>query len=232
MELAESIKVQGILQPIVARKITEGKYQIIAGERRWRAAQLAGLTEVPVILRSTDDQKSLELALLENIQRSDLNPMEEALAYSQLMKDYGLTQQQVAEKVGKDRVTVANLLRLLNLSKEVQSDVAEGRISLGIAKVLLSLTDPKKQKLVAKKAISGGLSVRATEALVKKELNSHRDHLSQVDVAKKMAAGVSEELQKILGTKVALDYKNGRGKLVIHFYSDEEFNKIVDHIKR
>lgn len=229
-ELSASIKEQGILQPIVARKNLKGEFEIIAGERRWRAAQQAGLQEVPVILKDIDDQKSLELALIENIQRENLNPIEEAEAYEQLARDFHLTQQQISEKVGKDRATVANTLRLLSLVAEVKTMLMNGEISAGHAKALLAIQDPAKQKEVAKKIASEKLTVRAAEKLVK-----HATRTKEAKTGDETTLGlidlISEELQKTLGTKVKIDYTNGSGKVVIYYYSDEELTQITDRIK-
>lgn len=233
-ELANSIKEQGILQPIVVRKKDDGNFEIIAGERRWRASQIAGLHEVPVILKETDNQKALELALIENIQREDLNVIEEAKAYSHLMKEYGLTQQQLSEKVGKERATIANVLRLLNLTPEVQNMVALGDLSLGQAKVIMGLIDPLQQKKVAKKVVKNKLTVKATEKLIQQiktgSAVQSADALN-VDVSSKLISSLSEELQKILGTKVSIDYLKGKGKVSVHFYSDDELNQFVDTVR-
>lgn len=173
-ELASSIKDKGILQPIVARKHASGALEIISGERRWRAAQMAGLQEVPVIIRTVDDQDSLELAIIENIQREDLNPVDEAEAYQRLAQEFKLTQQQIAEKVGKERATVANALRLLSLSDPVREMLVNQEISVGHCKVLLSIDNPKTQSDLAKKTIKEQLSVRALEKLVAKTLKGSR----------------------------------------------------------
>lgn len=235
-ELSQSIREKGILQPIVARRTKDGAYQIIAGERRWRAAQLAGLQEVPVLLKESSDQDSLELALIENIQREDLNPIEEAQAYSYLMKEYGLTQQELAVKVGKERATIANVVRLLNLAPEVRQWVLEGKISLGQAKVLLSINDYKLQKALAQKVMQLHLSVRATEKLVaqaqQKNVTVESDLDEAARLAQQAARSVREELQKIMGTKVSIDYSAGKGKLEIHFYSDEELNQLIARFRK
>lgn len=235
--LSKSIKEQGIIQPILARKVKNGRIEIIAGERRWRAAQAAGLQEVPVILKETDDQKALELALIENIQRQDLTPIEEALAYNYLLNEYGLTQQQLADKLGKERVTIANLLRLLNLSSEVKDMLVSGEITLGQAKVLLMLSDPLMQKKVALKVVKGKLTVRATENLIKKLLNTNKKCLEEEDDEKerfktKLIKDLSDQLQKMMGTKVSIDYSKNKGKLSIYYYSEEELNKIVENLRQ
>jgi ParB family chromosome partitioning protein len=229
-ELAQSIRVQGILQPIVARKRGAQDFEIIAGERRWRAAQLAGLHEVPVLLQDVGDQKALELALIENIQRQDLNPMEEAMAYSHLIEDYSLTQQQLAEKIGKDRVTIANTLRLLQLTHDVRAMVSAREISLGQAKILLMIQDPLDQKKMALQIVREKLSVRACERLVHKyqaaKTQSPKDTVEQTSVK-----AVSEELQKLMGSKVTIDYNDGKGRISIHFYSDDELTEFTQKVR-
>jgi len=236
-ELASSIKQNGILQPIVARKLPNGKFEIIAGERRWRAAQIAGLHEVPVLLKTMENQAALEIAIIENIQREDLNPIEEAEAYQRLAQEFHLTQQQVAEKVGKDRATVANSMRLLALPQQIRQMVVQAEISAGHAKVLLSLANPAAQLELAKKISQQKLSVRQLEKLVAAEAAGKSaeseasakapDH----GVTQRLIAGLSEELQKVLGTKVSIDYLNSKGRISIQFYSDEELTQIVDRLK-
>lgn len=236
-DLSASIKEKGILQPIVARRTTDGKFEIIAGERRWRAAQTAGLREVPVILKKIHDQDSFEFAIIENIQRADLNPMEEAEAYERLMKDFNLTQQQVADKVGKERATVANALRLLALPSELKAMVSGGSLSSGHAKVLLSLESPAEQVRLAKIVSAEKLSVRATERLVAKTKSAPfgattNNSRLNVDVSKRLIDGLSTELQKLMGTKVAIDYSNSKGKISISFYSDEELSQTVEKLRK
>jgi len=236
-ELASSIKQNGILQPIVARKLPNGKFEIIAGERRWRAAQIAGLHEVPVLLKTLENQAALEIAIIENIQREDLNPIEEAEAYQRLAQEFHLTQQQVAEKVGKERATVANSMRLLALPQQIRQMVVQEEISAGHAKVLLSLTNPAAQLELAKKISQQKLSVRQLEKLVAAEAAGKSveaeasakapDH----GVTQRLIAGLSDELQKVLGTKVSIDYLNSKGRISIQFYSDEELTQIVDRLK-
>lgn len=234
-ELAQSIKENGILQPIVARRTVSGKLEIVAGERRWRAAQLAGLHEVPVLLRTFNDKEALELAIVENIQREDLNPIEEADGYSRLITEFKLSQQQVAEKVGKDRATVANAIRLLSLPNEVKEMIAENTLSVGHAKVLLALPEPRKQIEYAKKVINEKVPVRKLEKMVQAiakgvEQNDYPE-VAPKGVSERLVEGLSEELQKALGTKVAIDYSNSKGKIVIHFYSDDELTNFVDRLK-
>lgn len=228
-ELAASIREKGIIQPLIARKLPSGKFEIIAGERRWRAAQMADLKEVPVLIKQTDERETLELALIENIQREDLNPIEEAEAYDHLMKTYRMTQQDLADRVGKERATVANVLRLLNLCPEVRLMVSVGELGLGHAKVILAVADAQEQIRLAEKAKKENLSVRALEQLINR---------TRKPAAEPEAAGpnvhirnLQDELQKTVGSKVGLDYNEGRGKLTLHFYSDDELNDIVERIR-
>jgi ParB family chromosome partitioning protein len=239
-ELSNSIKQNGILQPIVARKLPNGKFELIAGERRWRAAQLAGLHEVPVILKNLENQATLEMAIIENIQREDLNPIEEAEAYQRLASEFNLTQQQVAEKVGKDRATVANMMRLLALPLQVRDMVTKSEISAGHAKVLLSLPNMTKQIELAKKVLQQKISVRQLEKMVATEAAAEKSGMTEAaskpagvhaQVAQKLVAGMAEQLQKTLGTKVSIDYLNSKGRISIHFYSDEELTQIVERLK-
>jgi len=232
-ELISSIKEKGILQPIVARRIDSDHFEIIAGERRWRAAQAAGLKKVPVILKEVADQESLELALIENLQRHDLNPIEEAEAYQQLANEFSLNQQDIAQKVGKDRATVANSLRLLNLAPEVRQMLVSGEITTGHAKVLLALNDPVKQRALAKKITGEKLTVRAAEKLVQGALKRPLNEGSfQMDVAGKLVKGLEDDLAKTLGTKVEILYNKGKGSIDIRFYSDEDLTRIIEKIKK
>ncbi|WII73027.1 ParB/RepB/Spo0J family partition protein [Bdellovibrio sp. 22V] len=235
-ELSQSIKENGILQPIVARRTSSGKLEIVAGERRWRAAQLAGLHEVPVILKNYDDKQALELAIVENIQREDLNPIEEAEGYARLISEFKLSQQQVAEKVGKDRATVANAVRLLSLPEEVKSMITANDLSVGHAKVLLSLPEPKKQIEFAKKVVNEKIAVRKLEKMVQAVVKGNADEADESpsfdsNVTQRLISGLSDELQKMLGTKVNIDYSNSKGKISIHFYSDDELTNLVDRLK-
>lgn len=236
-ELAQSIRENGILQPIVARKNKAGKLEIIAGERRWRASQMAGLHEVPVILRNYTDKEALELAIVENIQREDLNPIEEAEGYSRLITEFKLSQQQVAEKVGKDRATVANAVRLLALPSEVKLMISQAELSVGHAKVLLGLPDQKKQIELAKKVINEKVPVRKLEKLIQGivkgnvEIQEKQPLNFDSNVTQRLINGLGDELQKLMGTKVNIDYSNSKGKISIHFYSDDELTNLVDRLK-
>ena len=233
-ELSQSIKTNGILQPIIVRKIGEG-FEIVAGERRWRASQMAGLHEVPVIIKNFSDRETLELSIIENVQREDLNPIEEADGYQRLQSEFALSHQQIAEKVGKDRATVSNALRLLLLPKEIKEMLVNSDISTGHAKVLLSVEDKKMQLDLAKFVRDEQISVRKLEGLAKKKSIEPNDLSAKQDldlsVTNRLMIGLADELQKLLGTKVNIDYHNSKGKISIAFYSDEELSQLIDKIK-
>ena len=237
-ELSNSIREKGILQPITAQRLNEREFQIISGERRWRAAQMAGLKEVPVILRTVSEQDSLELAILENIQRADLNPIEESEAYDLLMKTYGLTQAQVADRLGKERSSVANALRLMALPPEVKLMIGGGELSSGHAKVLLGLESMSDQISLAKEVIREKLSVRALEKKVaeKKSMGSGAVSAARpgmgLDVSSKLVEALAGELQKLIGTRVVIDYADRRGKLSVYFHSDEQLTEIVERMRK
>lgn len=237
-ELSASIKEKGIIQPILVRRSSEkNSYEIIAGERRWRAAQLAGIQEVPIIVKDSDDKTTLEIALIENIQRADLGPLEEAEAYQSLASEYKMTQSEIAQKVGKDRATIANAIRLLELPPEIKDMLKSASISVGHAKVLLSVPSQADQVTIAREVVQKRLSVRATEKLVADKLSPAQIieeviTASSEDGIQKLVIRIGEDLQKSLGTKVQIDYQDQRGKLTLHFYSDEELNRLVDKLKR
>jgi len=232
-DLAQSIRENGILQPIVARRTTAGKLEIVAGERRWRAAQLAGMHEVPVILRTLEDKEALELAIVENIQREDLNPIEEAEGYQRLIQEFHLSQSQVADKVGRERATVANALRLLNLSPEVRAMVTTLQLSAGHAKVLLALSEPKQQLELAKRVVFEKMPVRRLEKLIGEYSQGKKTDKGSNDksVIPMAINNLAMDIQKWIGTKVSLEYSSGKGRLVIHFYSNDELNEIAERIK-
>lgn len=230
-ELSQSIKANGILQPIIVRKVKDN-FEIVAGERRWRASQMAGLHEVPVIIRNFSDRETLELSIVENVQREDLNPIEEAEGYLRLQAEFTLSHQQIADKVGKDRVTISNTLRLLNLTAEIRQMLINSDISTGHAKVLLGIEDATKQLELAKLSRDQKLSVRKLEQLAKKKTPlSGSDQEVDLSVTNRLMMGLSDELQKLLGTKVNIDYHNSKGKISINFYSDEELTQLIDKIK-
>ena len=229
-ELADSIREQGIVQPLIVRE-QGGFLELIAGERRWRAAQLAGLTEAPVIVREADDRAVLELALIENLQRENLNALEEAQGYAQLASQFQLTQEEIAVKVGKSRAAVANALRLLKLAPLLQGYVREGRISVGHAKVLLGLDDAKQQQHLAERAIKEALNVRQTEKLVARLLlrpPAERRHAPELPpMADAHIAGLENQLRERFGTKVSLHYQQGQGSVEIKFFNDADLERIL-----
>lgn len=226
-ELARSIRSQGVIQPIVVRKADQG-YEIVAGERRWRASQRAGLMKVPVVVRDIPDDRLLAVALIENIQREDLNPIEEAQGYRQLVDDYHLTQEQIAESVGKDRSSVANHLRLLKLPSEVRNNLGGGTLSMGHARALLALPDEASQLRVARDVIARNLSVRETESIVKKSSTqtAPREEAKK-DVHTKAA---EEKLRFALGTRVRIERKGKGGRIEIEFQSEDELHRIYEHL--
>ncbi len=228
-ELANSIKQYGILQPIIVQKNGD-MYEIIAGERRWRAAKEAGLTEVPVIVRDYDKQKVMEISIIENIQREDLNPIEEAMAYQSLMEEYGLKHDELAEKVSKNRSTITNSMRLLKLSKNIQQMLIDGRISTGHAKVLLSVEDINEQEKIAQELIDKSLSVRELEKLVKKHTKSRKKKDDKDDKDYSLFYREYEDrLKDILGTKVQINTKDkNKGRIEIDYYSAAELERIVE----
>ena len=230
-ELADSIQAQGIVQPLIVRE-NNGHFELIAGERRWRAAQLVGLGEVPVIVRKADDRAVLELALIENLQRENLNPIEEAQGYSQLIGQFQLTQEEVAAKVGKSRALVANALRLLKLAPEIQGYLRDGRLSVGHAKVILGLAAERLQKSAADRILKENLSVRQTEALVTRLQTREAEGFSKPTLPAPAprdahVARLEDQLRERLGTKVQLRYHQGKGALEINFFSDDELERIL-----
>ena len=228
-ELADSIKAQGIIQPIIVRQLAYEKYEIIAGERRWRAAQLAGLTQVPIVVKEMDDRSAMAVALIENIQREDLNPLEEAEALKRLLEEFEMTHQHIADAVGKSRTTVTNLLRLIELHPEVKKLLVNGQLEMGHARALLSL-DGAKQVAAAHKVVKEGLTVRATERLVK-DLHSE-PKIQKIKVVDKDTLRLQESLTASLGAKVVIDHKeNGSGKLVITYTSLDELDGIISQFK-
>jgi ParB family chromosome partitioning protein len=235
-ELANSIKENGIIQPITVRKRASGGFEILAGERRWRAAQTAGLHEVPAIIKTLTDREALQVALIENIQREDLDPIEEAESYERLIQEFSLSQSEAAEKVGKERSSVANALRLLTLPLEIREMLTQKLISVGHAKVILSLSDKARQINLAKKVAEAGMSVRALESEIKSALKTKTEvdaavGALNVDLAGKLAAELADQLQKTLGTKVEINYKSGKGGVFIHFYSDDQLTQIYEKLK-
>ena len=239
-ELTKSVKQYGVLQPIIVKKIGN-RYEIVAGERRWRAAQAAGLSEVPVVVRDYDDQKAKEIAIIENIQRTDLNPIEEALAYKSLIEEYNLTQEELSDKVSKNRSTITNSLRLLKLSKNIQQYMIDGQISSGHARALLSLEDEGKRELLALDIMKRSLSVRDTEKAAKalsKKKNVELSDLTETskeDTVRDLSLFYKEyedSIQGVLGTKVHINQKDkNKGRIEIEYYSQVELDRIMDIFK-
>ena len=227
-ELTDSIRAQGVIQPLLVRQRGE-HFELIAGERRWRASQLVGLKDVPVIVREVDDTAVLELALIENLQRENLNPMEEAQGYSELIQRFQLRQEDVAVKVGKSRAWVANSLRLLKLPADIQGYVRDGRLSVGHAKVILALNDGVEQLLASERVLKQGLSVRATEELVTQMQKGVAEKAGKKPVISVDAhvQDLENKLRERFGTKVQLRYKQGKGKVEVQFFSDDELERIL-----
>lgn len=229
VELSESIKQHGIIQPLILKK-EDDVYMIIAGERRWRAAKQIGLKEVPAIIMDINDRELLEISLIENIQREDLNPIEEAIAYQRLLSDFQLTQGELSERIGKSRTAITNTMRLLNLDDRVQSYIIEGILSEGHGRAILGLQDHNKQYEISQKVIDEGLSVRETEKLVKiinenKEKKKLRENNNQLDP---YYNDIKDKLQGHLGTKVNITDRNNKGKIEIEYYSQEDLQRILD----
>jgi len=230
-ELADSIRAQGVMQPIVVRPIGVDKYEIIAGERRWRACQLAGLDRIPVLVREVPDEAAIAMALIENIQREDLNPMEEAIALARLQQEFELTHQQIADAVGKNRATVTNLLRLMSLRDDVQRLLEHGDLEMGHARALLSLA-PELQASTAQTVVAKGLSVRQTEALVRKLLEGKTEKADKPLNTDADIKSLIESLSEKLGAPVQIQHTaKGKGKLVLTYNSLEELDGILSHIK-
>lgn len=231
-ELRQSIELHGIIQPLTVRRLSTGYYQIIAGERRWRAAKAAGLAEVPAVIIEADDRKVMELGLIENLQREDLNPAEEARGYQVLMTEYGLTQEQLAQRMGKSRPAVANTLRLLALPDEVMAMLEEGTLSAGHARAILPLPSPEAQIACAKKVIEGQLSVRQTEALVKalSRQPKEKPKNDQPDIALYLGE-LEKDLSGTLGRKVKIAHKGKKGKIELEYYGDEDLEVLLAALK-
>jgi len=234
-ELAESIKAKGIIQPILVRPVGGGSYRIIAGERRWRAAQRAGLLKVPVVVRDVadgSDQQLLELALIENVQRENLNPVDEAIAYQRLADQFSLTQEQIAAAVGKDRSSVANFMRLLKLPEEVRADLADGSLTMGHARTLLSLPDAATQRHAAREVISRALSVRDTEALVKRLADPPAPKAAKAEEAPSdvHTRAAEDRMRFALGAKVKIVRRGTGGTIEIAFDGETELNRLYEHL--
>ena len=228
MELADSIRQFGILQPLLVQK-KKNYYEIIAGERRWRAAKLAGIKEVPIIVKDYTDQEIVEISLIENIQRENLNPIEEAMAFKRLLQEFQLKQDEVAERVSKSRTAVTNSMRLLKLSPRVQQMIIDDMISTGHARALLAIDDEEQQFILANKIFDEKLSVRETEKLVKALKNPKKEVKKEKPEHTFIYENIEEQIKNIMGTKVSVNQKaNGKGKIEIEYYSEEELERIYD----
>lgn len=236
-DLADSIRIHGIIQPLTVRRLSSGYYQIIAGERRWRAAKLAGLNEVPAVVIEADDRKVMELGLIENLQREDLNPMEEALGYRSLVEDYGMTQDDVSLRVGKSRSAVANALRLITLPDAIQQLLEEGKLTAGHARALLSAPGGTLQKKLAQKVVNEGLSVRQTETMAKRltrqqqEIEEHGGE-KPVDPMKMYRDAAAKELSNRWGRKVTIIAGPKKGKVEFEYYNDEDLTLLLDRLEQ
>jgi ParB family chromosome partitioning protein len=225
-ELASSVKSKGVIQPVLLRRLGDGGYELIAGERRWRAAKLAGLKRIPAIVRQATDAEVMEVALIENLQRKDLNAMEAARAYQRLMKEFGLTQEAISRQLGKDRSSIANSVRLLSLPTEVQREVELDHLSLGHAKVLLGVPDPTQQIQLGRRAVTERLSVRDLERILLKFTKEGRRR----QIRKGSPSAIEDRLKRKLGTRVRLIEGKRGGKIVIDYYSSADLERILDMI--
>lgn len=229
-DLVSSIKEKGVIQPVIVRQTSNNGYELIVGERRWRASQMAGLTSIPVIIKDVAPVESLEIALIENIQREDLNPLETAEAFQRLINDFNLTHDEMSKKVGKDRATVSNYLRILKLPDAIKNWIAEGALTIGHAKALLQIENQRQQLLIAGKVIDNGLSVRETEALCKKGPASSASPQKVNSPKDPQIASLEEKLMHSLGTRVHLKHKSNKkgGRIEIEYYSLEELDRLLD----
>ena len=229
-ELAASITANGVIQPIVVRSLPNGRFQLIAGERRWLAAKLAGLTKVPAVLREVSDEQAMEMTIVENLQRTDLNPMEQARAYERLSREFKMTQEKMAQRTGKDRASVANFLRLLRLPPETQEKVESGELSFGHARTLLALEDPEAIRNATQKVIALSMSVRQAESYVQGLLHPESKKKQEQKQEEPLDPNVREArdlLQRTLGLKVRIEDKNGRGRVIIEYARLEDFDALL-----
>lgn len=231
-ELAESIKSYGIIQPLILRKYNNDQYIIVAGERRWRAAKMAGLKEVPAVIMELSSKDTLEISLIENIQRQDLNPIEEALAYKRLLNDFKITQEELSKRIGKSRVAIANTIRLTNLDERVQQYIVESIITEGHGRALLAIVDKEKQYEIAQRVIDEKLSVRELENLIKRINDNQQKEKANEELEKlnPYYKEIKNQLQNYFGTKVNILNKKNKGKIEIEYYSEEDLQRILDII--
>ena len=230
-ELAESIKVSGVMQPVLVRPMDGGRFQLIAGERRWLASQRAGKTTVPSIVRQVSNEQAMEMTIIENLQREDLNPIEQARAYERLGREFGLTQEQMAQRTGKERSSVANFLRLLKLPKEVQALVEQDKISFGHAKALMSLDSPEAMLKLANRSVALSMSVRQVEATVQSIMHPEPKRESGDRLVDPNVRQAERDLEGALGVRVQITDRRGKGKIVIHYKSLEDFDRILEALK-
>jgi ParB family chromosome partitioning protein len=234
-ELAASIAATGVVQPIVVRRLPHGHFQLIAGERRWLASQRAGKETIPAIVRQVSDEQAMEMTIVENLQRTDLNPMEQARAYERLAREFQLTQEQIAKRTGKDRASVGNFLRLLKLPTETQAQVEEGVLSFGHARALLPLEDPQAILKAAQKVATLAMSVRQTESYVQRIVNPEtkkQDGEEKVKAVDPNVREVQDSLQRALGLKVRIEDRKGRGRVIIEYAQLEEFDRLLERLRR
>ena len=224
-ELKASIKRQGVIEPVIVRPIAHGTYELVAGERRWRAAQALGIREIPALIKTLSDKEALECSLIENVQREDLNPVEEAKGYARLLEEFGYTQEAIADAMGKDRATIANTLRLLKLPDEILQGIREGKITTGHAKALLALEDRAKQAECYRQLVKGGgMSVRQLEALIESRTPEKRRRVRRTDTSMKP---LEDELRRALGTKVSVLPRKKGGRLIVEYFSTEDLTRIL-----
>jgi ParB family chromosome partitioning protein len=228
-DLKESISEKGVLQPVIVRQ-KAGRFELVAGERRLRAAKLAHLDRIPAVVKKVSDSEALEIALIENLQREDLNPIDEARGYRELIKRFDLTQEELAKKLARDRSTIANMLRLLNLPESVRKGVEEGEISMGHARALLGLSEPRHIESVYRMIVHRGLSVRQVEAIVKRRLRTRKKRTKPAAPVNPEIGRIEEDLMRKLGTRVRITSHSGHGKIEIEFYSDDDLTRIVEAI--
>lgn len=227
-DLSDSIRLHGVIQPLTVRRLSSGYYQIIAGERRWRAAKLAGLKEIPAVVIEADDRKAAELAMIENLQREDLNPIEEAAGYKTLIEEYGLTQEEAARQVGKSRPAVANALRLLELPDPVKQLLEEGRLTAGHARAILAAPGKSLQRALAQQVVDGGLSVRQTEALAKRMGQNEKEKPAKEDPYRIYRDAAAKSLSTQLGRKVNIIQGAKKGKVELEYYDDNDLNALLE----
>jgi ParB family chromosome partitioning protein len=227
-DLAASIKEKGVLQPVIVSRTGDGSFRLIAGERRWRASGIAGLTKIPALIKDVSSQDAIEIALIENIQREELNPIETADAFQRLINDFKLTQEALSTRVGKDRATIANYLRILKLPAEIKTFINDGRLTLGHAKALLAIEDRQKQTDAAKKIVNEGLSVRAAETLSNVQSKAASKKAKRGKKKLPEVADLEDKLIQALGTKVRIEHKGKKGRIEIEYYSLDELDRLLE----